>query len=332
MEIKKIEGNSLEFKKALSLFNQVFDLNVKEKEFYYKHYQNPNTRKNSFLYGLIDKGEIVGITALIPVKANLNGEEIYVAQGVDSAVSKDYRRKGIFTKLVKHTIKQMNTSEGISFLYGSQGKKGSDLARKKLGYNIWEYMQMGQIYINPTKDNIFRYYTKKILALISYSKIISFNVKDYSVKEEKVFYEIENKVWFSCLKKYDFFFVKDDSYLNWRVKLGTEKYKILKVYKKSIVRGYLIFSVKNNNVILQDLVYDEINSLFALIKKIFLISKKNNINSIVIKINQMNFNKKQLKSAGFMNFRQKNYYKIFYEKIDEFRKCKIHLSNIDLNG
>ena len=46
----------------------------------------------------------------------------------------------------------------------------------------------------------------------------------------------------------------------------------------------------------------------------------------------MNFNKKQLKSAGFMNFRQKNYYKIFYEKIDEFRKCKIYLSNIDLNG
>ena len=137
MEIKKIEGNSLEFKKALSLFNQVFDLSVEEKEFYYKHYQNPNIRKNSFLYGIYDREEIVGITALVPVRANLNGEKIYVAQGVDSAVSKDYRRQGIFTKLVKHTIKQINTDEGISFLYGSQGKKGSDYARKKLGYNIY---------------------------------------------------------------------------------------------------------------------------------------------------------------------------------------------------
>ena len=46
----------------------------------------------------------------------------------------------------------------------------------------------------------------------------------------------------------------------------------------------------------------------------------------------MNFNKKHLKLAGFMNFKQKNYYKIYYENREEFKKCKINLSNLDLNG
>ena len=108
----------------------------------------------------------MGITALIPVKANLNGEEIYVAQGVDSAVSKDYRRKGILQNY-KHVNQTNEYNEGISFLYGSQGKKGSDSARKKLGYNIWEYMQMGQIYINPTKIIYFDIIPS---GFISYSK------------------------------------------------------------------------------------------------------------------------------------------------------------------
>lgn len=103
----------------ISLFNIVYHQNIDKEYFDWKYNRNPGGPCIMLVAEHPVQG-IVGFAALTPYRIWLNGREGLCAQGADTMVHPDFRRKGIFTELTTRLLKELK-KQNYLFRYSAPG-------------------------------------------------------------------------------------------------------------------------------------------------------------------------------------------------------------------
>lgn len=103
----------------LYLFHKVFGFAVDGNYFEWKYYQNPGGTCH-LRAAVNDRGEMIGFAALTPYKFWINGSQKLAAQGADTMVHPDHRKKGVFTALTGNLL-EILARENMCFRYSAPG-------------------------------------------------------------------------------------------------------------------------------------------------------------------------------------------------------------------
>ena len=88
-----------EYKK---LYFSVYSVEIADNFFYWKILKNPHRDNEVLIYLVLNEnGEIIGANSFFPAKITFQSREFLIVQSGDTMVSKDYRRRGLFKKILK---------------------------------------------------------------------------------------------------------------------------------------------------------------------------------------------------------------------------------------
>ncbi|RED47059.1 acetyltransferase (GNAT) family protein [Winogradskyella eximia] len=202
----------------------------------------------------------------------------------DGATHNDYRRLGLFEKLLSH-VNEFCTSRDVSFIYGT----GNDKSRKafyKLGF---------EDFFSSTKASKRIRYNHPLmkgynLFLNVFGKLAikqKDNIKEIAIEDYAKFYTNQkNKYAITC--------EKSQAYLKWRLDDTTGSYKIygaFDAHKK--IQAVMVVKRSNNMLYIVDAIYNqEMKYLNQLLKYT---SDLATLNKNIIKINSIHNNFKGIK-------------------------------------
>ena len=170
-------------------------------------------RKSTEIALAYNNQELVGSTAILPHKAKIDNRIVYMGQGLDSMVSPEYQRQGLFSAMSKFLYKEL--SEDIVILYAYPNKNNIE-PRKKLGWTPLFKIPWYEKTISKGKLN------KDITTVTSFNQ------------------EFDN-LWDSASKNINSSIVRDKKYLDWRFnKNPLGSYKNLVATKNNEIDGYII--------------------------------------------------------------------------------------------
>jgi GNAT superfamily N-acetyltransferase len=128
--VREVGKETLE--EQVRIFNRVFGINMSLETWTYKHYENPLGASKAFI--AFDGNKAVGINMFIPMQYVYAGQIFNAVQSCDSSVDPDYRRKGIFSKIIlfaEHSL----ADKGYDLIIGYPGREKSFPGFLKLGWN-----------------------------------------------------------------------------------------------------------------------------------------------------------------------------------------------------
>lgn len=189
--------------------------------------------KRHKIWGYIVEGELAGKIHIIPLQIYLNGKTFDMGGISSVATWPEYRRQGIAKKLMIHALKEMKRAgQVISLLHpfhvGFYRKYG------------WELTYMKKNYILPF-DKIKRIW----------------NGEGYIRRTENI--SLLDSIYHKFAKQYNGMIVRDEKWWKQRV-LTDDEVQIAVAYdKKGETEGYLIYKVRNNVFIVQEMAFSSLN-------------------------------------------------------------------------
>lgn len=110
----------------------------------WKHLENPFGKSPVLL--LEENGKIVGVRAFLQWRYLINGENILAGRAVDTAIHPSYQGKGLFTKLTKKLLEQVQ-QDGFQFIFNSPNNQSLP-GYLKMGWESWGKLPL-KIQLNP---------------------------------------------------------------------------------------------------------------------------------------------------------------------------------------
>ncbi len=263
-------------KEVLQLFNT--EWKYSEKYFDWKY-------KNTYNQGILGwvafhNSEIVGFRGLtILGLSEFNGQRLQLVSLSDGFVHKDYRRKGLFSKLNKYLIEDLRSywaKGGLhGFVYTMSSNVYSTPTYLKLGWkalskrNLLVYRNFSGIILNKGSGNM---YTRKLIKVLN--RLL--NIIWYSERHDlgkyklqissRVFANLMADLYKSSIDNNRFIRIKDKSYYDWRLKNPNEKYIVSYLLNKdNELVAYAIFQDKKTVHCLIDYCYNEYEEFKLLI-------------------------------------------------------------------
>ena len=130
LDEKTIDEQVAVFKEA---FNKNDDIATLKDIWINKHYKNPI--HNSFIFGAVENGKVVGINAFLPALYNCKGNLVLAVQSCESGVINAYRGCGVWSKIVKYAIDYFSQSTDYKFIYGFPNYETSYKGFIKFGWS-----------------------------------------------------------------------------------------------------------------------------------------------------------------------------------------------------
>jgi ribosomal protein S18 acetylase RimI-like enzyme len=170
--------------------------------------------------------KIVGIKHRLFLNIKVD-EKTSSSYGDDSTVHPDYRRKGIYKKMVRYS-EELSKENNIILRYGIQIHEAAVIMAEHEGFILFPYsishmLQIRDVKMHfrkrPTKNNLAARYGFSMLKLLNRIK----NTVKYSQTQSEIkmidiskFDENINTFWQNIKNGYNFIIEKNQRYLNWR--------------------------------------------------------------------------------------------------------------------
>lgn len=271
---------------------------TKKQDYYnWKHNLDNQFKIEEYTFCIFQDNLCIATTQVIINKIVVSGVTYRFGILCDGATHVDYRRLGLFEKLLSH-INEFCIDIDVAFVY-STGNEKSRKALLKLGFVDFFSTQKAskKIRYNHPALKVYKYTLNKFkqLALKSFPNIKVITIVDYV----KFAYIQEQNHTIS--------YKKSEAYLKWRLEEPTGKYKIYGAFDaQDVLSGVIVLKKSKDLLYIVDVLYtNEINFLNQLIQFVsgLAIKDKN-----ITKINSIHNNFKSIKE-GFL----KNNFKITKE-------------------
>jgi len=180
---------------------------------------------------------IIGIESILPMNIMVNQKIVKASLSCNSYVHPDYRKKGIFSKLIS-MVQEESMKKDILFIYGVANDNSFNSFVKKGSNEISNI----PILIRPLRlSNYFSFPLSTFLRLFDniwkIKKSINPNVNQYSDCFDESFEILAKKV----NQRIPIIKQRTKEFLNWRYKdHPTRQYKTFVLKENSILEGYII--------------------------------------------------------------------------------------------
>lgn len=260
MHIRRlIDGDEIQVVKILEeAFNDwpPFDLEVTPLDHWYWKYR-PNMQQNRSIVAELN-GEIIGCFHVVNIRVKHVDREILMDVGFDTAIKKEYRGLGIYSKMLEERVKSSWSDCEVSYwssnnpiVINKQIKK-----RTNLPTQIKYYVKIEDVNLHtrmvPTKNAMLKRigYTSlrtlnEIKSRVSEKKSLDPTI---DVNEIKGFSEEFNRFWNETKDEYSFIIKRDKQFLNWRYcDLRGGKYSVFQAVKNDELLGYIVLRINKIN-------------------------------------------------------------------------------------
>jgi hypothetical protein len=157
---------------------------------------------------------LIGHVAILPHRAVVVGEESYLGQGLDSMISPDHQKQGLFVEMSRFLYQQL--SPDISLMYAFPNNNNYT-PRMRLGWK--------PIYEIP-------WYEKEVHACESSSRVSLVGAVDGRL----------DALWQRASARFSCALARDTDYLNWRfVNNPLEDYRIAVAGNGDFIEGYVVW-------------------------------------------------------------------------------------------
>jgi hypothetical protein len=266
IKIREYEKNDEE--KIVNLLQEVFeiwphfDLSVSPVEHWkWKYQQNP--LQKSVIAVAESNNRIVGCSHGYYLKTKFGNESLLAQQGVDLAVDKNFRGRGIHDKLILKKD-EIHLRNNVNFTYSLSGnpvvyKKDLKKNRPRFPYQIQHMIKINNIKkhfeIKKYKDEKIKQYGYIFLKNIN--KISNYKIKfkpyeklndNCNIKEVKFVDKKFDIFWKKVKNHYNFITERDEKYFNWRFcdKRGGEYFTKI-AYDNDNILGYIVYRINKIN-------------------------------------------------------------------------------------
>ena len=265
MILSKSDQLKVDKEQILTLTQKIFgDAELSKADFFdWQYLHNPDGEAIVIVAKDDEKNNlIIGVESILPMNLMVNQKVVRASLSCNSYVDPDYRKKGIFTKLIS-LVKKESTTNNISCIYGVANDNSFNSFMKKDSHEISDL----PILFRPIRlSNYFSFPLGNFLHLFdniwkikkSYNPNV-FEFKDYFDETFEVLCKKANQR-IPIIKH------RTKEYLNWRYKdHPTREYKTFVLKENSMLEGYIvtrktIVNGKSIGVIVDFLVDSDTNS------------------------------------------------------------------------
>lgn len=133
--IKKVDEKSIDTQVTVYIksFENENEFESIKEHWINKHYKNPI--RNSIIFAAFVDEVMVGVNAFMPMRYSYNGQLINVVQSCESGVLPQYRRRGIFLKIIKFAMDYFTGEKFYDLMIGFPNHVNSYQGFLKLGWS-----------------------------------------------------------------------------------------------------------------------------------------------------------------------------------------------------
>jgi hypothetical protein len=228
------------------LFEDVFGRKIDTGYWRWKYFQNPGGEPMMLIAA--SKGRVIASFGIIPQQIKLGQMITNIAQGVDIAVAKDFRKSGILFKLERKG-RDLCKDKDIIINYAISIQKTFPIFTRFANFSdICSIVNLAKV-INPV-PYLQRQYDSEFLSrltgssvrlitkLINKKKVINSN--KIKIADIQQFDQRFDSLWQRVAPKYKVITVRDRKYLNWRYLEAPLPYKIYSAEKDGSLEGYIV--------------------------------------------------------------------------------------------
>ena len=254
-----------------------------------------------------DNDELIGSVSLLPKVLFINKTKYIGAIMGDLMVHKNYRVFGPTISLLKEAVKSVST-KNIDFIYTIPNSDSVKVIQRvgfknKIDINVLIRPVILEHYINRKLQRLFikllYFLVDYVLALFSKQ---TYQINRYNIEQNAEFDTAFNLLWKKKKLKNCIFSDSCQELLKWRYEqnpLGN--FKIIKINKNSELDGYLIYSIRENEI--------KIHSLFAikqenkekLVRTLLKIAKNEKCKAIYFSISKRSTLKNKMLKHGYIS-------------------------------
>lgn len=244
---------------ASNLFRNVFGIDLGEKYWKWKYFNNPAGRHLTVIAEF--NGEIIGQLGAIPVIFNINGKEMIAIQEIDNAIIEKHRNFILYLKLA-NSLKNNLSAANAKISYGISINETSEIATTMFGKKIVSPIPRLAKVIDVKPFMQKKFNNKAILRQISH--IINWfinksNKNKFRLPPGMQFRQIEgfdkrfDEFWEHFSSGYPIIVKRNADYLNWRyVNHPYKDYKIFCLEDRTTKRllGYIVLGLKRKEYLI----------------------------------------------------------------------------------
>lgn len=202
-------------------------------------FENNPYQERQFMYVALDDEKIVGFRGNVPHRFTVNDKIINVFIGADAVVHPDYRRCGVFSKLILAFIEDVKSLSSDEWMI--LALSANPLSAK--GNLKQGFQQTKGIKKYCYKISIFNYIKMKFC-----KKQPNFKGNTIEINKNKMLFEFSNKLPAQEISAFlksnrqqeKISNVRDVDYFTWRYSHEAEKYTCVCCRKNSMLAGYMI--------------------------------------------------------------------------------------------
>lgn len=220
------------------------DIEISDEKFLQWQYFNNPAGKALIKLAKSDNNEVVGQYVIIPMKMRIKEKTVDATLSLNTLTRKDYRGKGIFTKLADAVYNQCKEDK-IEFTYGFPNQNSYSGFIRKLKFTDLGSVPL-MVYPLNIEKLVLKKFDSKLLAKLASTFRFIFNVRiedknDITIKVIDKDFNDFNLFWENVKDKYKVIGVRNSEYIKWRYKdVPIREYSIIGAYRNNQLVSYAI--------------------------------------------------------------------------------------------
>jgi hypothetical protein len=272
------------------------------------HFLNPpKETKCKLVYS--ENGDLASIYAVMPVFVKIGANTELAAQSLDTITHLEHRGKGLFIDTAKKVYDDC-ASLGYSFVYGFPNGNSVHGFKKKLN---WTMLGPIPFIFKPLRSGYFisKLLGNRIGSILDFPISLNFINRNFhagDISEVDFFNSDYTSLWNVFSDSINVSVVRDASYLQWRyLDKPNENYKILKLEEGGILKGFIVYCIKEKHGgkvgYIMDLIYLDDKHFVgaALLKKALGEFKISKVDVVLSWCFDFSLNYGAFKKLGFLN-------------------------------
>ncbi len=260
------------------LMKDAFGMDVANDYFQWKYFENPLGNCVGFIAIERNTNSAVSFYGAIPQKYMVDGTERIIYQACDTMTHTQHRKKSLYPVLAQECYELLKKNDQF-FMIGIGGSEQSFPVLKHFGW--------------ITVFGFRNYFKPSFFCKFSFGKPAKDFVEENSLLPLKELIESSKadcSVWSPG----------DLAHYEWRIKNPNYQYKIISYRKENAVKGFVVYFIQNNKILLFDFRFSDNTSRKALIGYLSKLVSKNKYKGIVSLCQDGGFQSKLLKKSLFI--------------------------------
>lgn len=300
--IEYIPYNKRYKKQCIDLYKIGLSINFSENRFKWLHFQNPLAPSNIIL--AINQKKVIGIYSIIKKKMRIGCIDVIGGRDIDPVVHPNYRRKGVFTNLLRNSFKIFYD---VDLQYNFANEKSSPGFMKQgwrqININNYSY------WISPF-DLSKRYLLSKYSKWYSKNKITKHNYCVCEIDFTQFVFN-NNKI----KNEFPIYVIKNYEYFKWRYFNNPDrKYRYFQIQTENNEFALVICRIENKSCFLLDICNQS-----SLSNKDIMLNLFNYFNIVKYKLTIYTWGNISKRTNTIMLNPKKNFTKVFIKDNEKYK-------------